>query len=201
MKQNYGFVQDNNANACSNTASTDTINEYTEIRDRPLFDDGFLRRIPNLSKVPQCVLDMIKEFPDRFPDDRADKVPGEWHLSVDSEYKDGPVSFGSRPIPAAMRGRTKEQREYLEKQVLLAKVPTGIPTPWCSQMHVVHKKDGKSVRVCIDPKFLNKALMREYHPIRTLEDIPGRYPYPGSRFKVLHRPGCHCGVLPATIGY
>ena len=38
-------------------------------------------------------------------------------------------------------------------------------------MHVVHKQDGKNVRVCIDPKFLNKALLRETHPIKTIEDV------------------------------
>jgi hypothetical protein len=35
----------------------------------------------------------------------------------------------------------------------------------------VHKKDGKSVRICIDPKFLNKALLREFHPLTTLESV------------------------------
>ena len=50
-------------------------------------------------------------------------------------------------------------------------MPPNVPTPWCSQLHVVHKKDKKSVRVCIDPKFLNKALLREVHPIKTIEDV------------------------------
>ena len=141
------------------------------VREQPLFDDEFLRRVPNLKNVPQCILDIVREFQDRFPVDRVGKIPGEVHLSIDPEYKDGPVSYGSRPVPAAMRELTKAQLDFLEKQEIITKVPKGVPTPWCSQMHVVHKKDGKSVRVCIDPKFLNKALLREYHPIKTLEDV------------------------------
>ena len=65
----------------------------------------------------------------------------------------------------------KQELDYLEKHGIIMKVPTGVPTPWCSQIHVVHKKDGHNVRICIDPKFLNKALLREYHPIKTMEDI------------------------------
>ena len=116
-------------------------------------------------------MDIIKELSDRFPDHRVGKIPGEWHLSIDQDYTEGPVSFGSRPIPAAMREMTKAQLDFLEEHDIISKVPKGVPTPWCSQMHVVHKKDGKSVRVCIDPKFLNQALLREYHPIKTLEDV------------------------------
>ena len=143
----------------------------TEVRDKPLFDDAFLKKIPNFDKIPKCIMDIIKEFSDRFPDHRVGKIPGEWHLSIDQDYTEGPVSFGSRPIPAAMREMTKAQLDFLEEHDIISKVPKGVPTPWCSQMHVVHKKDGKSVRVCIDPKFLNRALLREYHPIKTLEDV------------------------------
>ncbi|XP_064630948.1 uncharacterized protein LOC135489499 [Lineus longissimus] len=141
------------------------------VRDQPLFDDKFLKRISNVEKVPEPILKVLRDFPDRFPDERVGKLPGKFHLSIDPEYKDGPVSYGSRPIPAALRDMTKKQIDFLEGNDIISKVPPGVPTPWCSQLHVVHKKDGKSVRVCIDPKFLNKALLRETHPIRTLEDV------------------------------
>ncbi len=41
VKQSCGILQDNNANVCPNTASTDTSNECTEIRDRPLLMTDF----------------------------------------------------------------------------------------------------------------------------------------------------------------
>ncbi len=159
-------------------------------RQRPLFDDEFLRRIPNLQNVLQSILEVIKDFPDRFPTNRVGKMPVKVSLSIDPEYKDGPISYGSRPLPAAMRDKTKEQLDYLEKNDIIIKVPKGIPTPWCSQLHVVHKKDGNSVRVCIDPKFLNRALFREYHPINTLEDVITRTN--GSKY---------FSVLDANMGY
>ena len=135
---------------------------------------SMVHRISDIDKVPQCIIDILQRFPDRFPLDSIGKLPGECHLTIDPEYKEGPVSFGSRPLPAAMRELTKKQLDYLLVNDIIAKVPTNVPTPWCSQMHVVHKKDGKSVRVCIDPKFLNKALLRETHPIKTIEDVVTR---------------------------
>ena len=59
----------------------------------------------------------------------------------------------------------------MQNNDIITRVPQNIPTPWCSQLHVVHKKDGNSIRVCIDPKFLNKALLREVHPIKTFDDV------------------------------
>ena len=131
----------------------------------------FLKRIPNVSDIPQPILDILVEYSDRFPEDSVGKIPGECHLSIDPEYSDGPVSYPCRPLPAAMKELTKKQLEYLENNDIIKKVPPNVPTPWCSQLHVVHKKDKKSVRVCIDPKFLNKALLREVHPIKTIEDV------------------------------
>ena len=132
---------------------------------------AFIKRIPNYPDVPKEIVDVLVEFQDRFPEDTVGCIPGEISLSLDPEYKDGPVSFGSRPIPAALKEQTKAQLDFLERQGIITKVPVGVPTPWCSQMHVVHKKDGKSVRICIDPKFLNRAILREFHPLKTIEDI------------------------------
>ena len=143
------------------------VNAY----DKASPQNNLSHRIPDIKKVPECIINVIEKFPDRFPTDSIGKLPGECHLSIDPDYKDGPVSFGSRPLPAAMRELTKKQLDYLLANDIIDKVPANVPTPWCSQMHVVHKPDGKNVRVCIDPKYLNKALLRETHPIKTIEDV------------------------------
>ena len=43
------------------------------------------------------------------------------------------------------------------------------PTEWVSSMVVALKKD--KVRICIDPKDLNKAIKREHHPMKTVEEV------------------------------
>ena len=43
------------------------------------------------------------------------------------------------------------------------------PTPWCASMVVVTKKSG-GVRICVDLKPLNESVLREVHPIPTVEE-------------------------------
>ncbi|KAK3738934.1 hypothetical protein RRG08_006501 [Elysia crispata] len=44
------------------------------------------------------------------------------------------------------------------------------PTDWVSLMDIVEKKNG-SLRICIDPRPLNKALKREHYKLPTLDDV------------------------------
>ena len=48
--------------------------------------------------------------------------------------------------------------------------PVEKPTEWVSQFVVCRKKSGK-LRVCIDPKPLNKALKREHYHLQVLDDV------------------------------
>jgi hypothetical protein len=51
--------------------------------------------------------------------------------------------------------------------------PITEPTPWISSLVVVPKKSGK-LRLCLDPKDLNKAIRRENYSMPTIEDIATR---------------------------
>ena len=65
--------------------------------------------------------------------------------------------------------------------------------PWVSALHVVNKKSlgpQRDVRITIDPQDLNRALLREYHPMSTIEEITTR------------TDGSKCfTVLDANMGY
>ena len=60
----------------------------------------------------------------------------------------------------------------MEESGIIQKVDQ--PTEWVNSMVVVEKKNG-SVRICLDPRELNKAIMREHHHIPTLEDIAFKF--------------------------
>jgi len=62
--------------------------------------------------------------------------------------------------------------DQLEKDDILAKVTE--PTSWVSSMVVVPKKDG-SLRLCLDPKDLNRAVQREHYPLPVIEDVAVRF--------------------------
>ena len=61
--------------------------------------------------------------------------------------------------------------------------PVSEAIPWVSSVVVVPKKNGK-VRVCLDPKDLNKAIRRAYYPLPTLEDVTSKL-YNAKVFSVL----------------
>ena len=93
-------------------------------------------------------------------------LPGIAHFQVDESAT--PSVSASGRIPLAMKTRVKEELGRLESEEILAKVEE--PTPWCSRMVVATRKSGK-LRICIDPRPLNKALKRERYPLPTLDDV------------------------------
>ena len=44
------------------------------------------------------------------------------------------------------------------------------PTEWVNSLSVVDKPDG-SIRLCLDPRPLNKAIMREHYSMPTRDDL------------------------------
>ncbi len=44
-----------------------------------------------------------------------------------------------------------------------------VPIPWCAGMVVVPKKD-RTVKICVDLKPLNTAVLREPHPLPKVDD-------------------------------
>ena len=79
-----------------------------------------------------------------------------------------PVVRPPRKVPLAMEECVKRE---LERMV----TPVSEPTEWVSQMVAAKKKDG-SIRICIDPQDLSKALRRAHHPMRLVEDVALRMP-------------------------
>ena len=57
----------------------------------------------------------------------------------------------------------------MEKQGIKIDKPTG-STEWLNNLVIREKGDGQ-LHICLDPKYLNEAIKREYHPRPTLEQI------------------------------
>ena len=83
-----------------------------------------------------------------------------------------PVQHAPRRVPAAIRTHLQEELGRLEDLGIISKVT--LPTDWVSSLVVVPKKNGQ-LRLCIDPRDLNKAIRREHYPLPTIEDIATRF--------------------------
>ena len=94
-----------------------------------------------------------------------------YHIEVDPIVT--PVVNPLRTIPAALRDRERVKRglEDMEKRGVIRKVEE--PTDWVNSMAIVEKPDG-SLRICLDPRHLNKTIKREHFQLPTIEDITTR---------------------------
>ena len=77
-----------------------------------------------------------------------------------------PVIHPPRRVPLAIKSKLKEALEDMVKQDIIAPIET--PTDWVSSLVVVEKKNGK-LRICIDPKDLNRSIKRSHYPMPTFE--------------------------------
>ena len=94
---------------------------------------------------------VLTDFADIFKG--LGRMEGKLHLEMDDSVS--PVVMPPRRVPVALKGKFKEEIDYLVDVSVLTKVEE--PTKWVSSVAVMAKSNGKA-RVCIDPRHLNKAL-------------------------------------------
>ena len=87
-------------------------------------------------------------------------------LEVDKDVK--PVQQPLRRVPEALRTSLKEYLDKLETEGVIERVDR--PTEWVHSVVIARKANGK-LRLCLDPKPLNKALKRCHFPTPIFEDI------------------------------
>ncbi|UYV65657.1 hypothetical protein LAZ67_3004985, partial [Cordylochernes scorpioides] len=79
-----------------------------------------------------------------------------------------PVIAPSRKIPFSIREKVKAELERMEKLDIIEKVEE--PSEWTHPIVVVQKPSG-DVRICMDPRELNKYVQRERYILPTAETI------------------------------
>lgn len=81
-----------------------------------------------------------------------------------------PVVHPPRRVPVALRDRLKEELDKVVKEGII--IPVTEPTKWVSSLVLVNKPE--RLRICIDPPYLNKALLRSNYPLPIVEDVATR---------------------------
>ena len=79
-----------------------------------------------------------------------------------------PVMQPAKKYPYAKRQRLEQALRRLPSQAVITDVER--PTEWVHNLVVTEKKNG-SLRLCLDPRPLNKAIKREHHAISTAGDV------------------------------
>lgn len=93
-----------------------------------------------------------------------------YHTKLDPEVT--PVISNPRNQPVAIRDRLQQELNEMESSGVIKKVEE--PTDWVNSLVVVEKPKSIKLRVCGDPRHLNKAILREHFQLPTLENIATR---------------------------
>ena len=89
-----------------------------------------------------------------------------YHLKLKDSYI--PVQHPPRSVPLEMQSAYKADLDRLVKEGIITEVDEHID--WINSVVPVMKEDG-SLRLCLDPKDLNKAIKRNQWHARTPDDI------------------------------
>ena len=108
--------------------------------------------------------DLIKAYQDRF--EGIGQFPGTYHITLCSDVK--PIIHAPRKCPIAMLPLVREKLdEFLEQGII---TPVEEPMDWVSSLAYSWKANGK-LRVCLDPRDVNKAIKRDHYKTPTIEEI------------------------------
>ena len=108
---------------------------------------------------------LLRDFPDCFKGVRILKG-FQAKLHIDESVK--PVAEKLRLPPYGLRDKIEQKLEELVECDIIE--PAEGPTPWVSPVVVVPKPSG-DIRLCVDMRKANEAIVRERHPISTIDDI------------------------------
>lgn len=134
---------------------------------------GMIQRIMTIDRsfsVNETGGDILDHYSDLFTGLGCIKSSGKHHIEVDPNIKS--VVHPPRKVPVAIRPRVLQELQRMEELGVIEKQPE--PTNWVNSMVTVIKPH--KLRICIDPRDLNRAIRREHHPLPTVEEVVSRLP-------------------------
>ena len=122
-------------------------------------DLNLIRRINEVNKS-----NIMDEFSDCFGE--LGTLQEKYYIVTDPNVP--PVIDACRNVPIPLRDRLKKELKRMEDMKIITKVTE--PTDCVSLLVVAYKPNG-SLRICLDPHNLNKAIKRHHHKLPTAEEI------------------------------
>ena len=128
-----------------------------------LGSDQFLHSLNSEKYEPLSFDKLMRDFEDVFTG--LGCLPGEYHIEIDPDIR--PVEHSPRRVPVPLKTKLKEKIDEMEKEEIV--IQETKPTDWISSLVAV-QKPGK-LRVCIDPRDLNRAIKRPKYQMPTVDEV------------------------------
>ena len=154
----------------------------TEMDSTAILGVEACQRLGLIERLCSVGVDITEEYADSFKGFVC--LPGEYKIKLDPSVP--PVVHAPRKVPVALHVRVKEELQRMENDGVIKKQEE--PTDWVNSMVIVETP--KKLRICTDPRDLNKAIKREHFPMKAIEEV------------VQNMPGAKVfSKLDATSGY
>ena len=134
------------------------------------FNVNDIRKDPKVTKdsvIGQTKEDICEKYANCF--EGLGPISEPYHIKINKDAE--PVIHSPRKVPAALRERVRKELEDMGSQGVIMKVQE--PTEWVNSKVINEKRSGK-LRICIDPRDLNKVISREHYQLPTQEEITAR---------------------------
>lgn len=128
---------------------------------------GLVKRVLTVHTLPSDRSTFVDANRELF--DGLGKIPGK--CSIRLRENSVPVMRYRKRIPSSLTEPLKKEIEEMVASGILSSVD--YPTDWVNNLQIVEKPNGK-LRICLDPKPLNKCIKREHFLIPTSEDLVSR---------------------------
>ena len=148
--------------------ATDNINVHSNSKSPIVAEEEKSDSTPNMNNLQ--ISPVPKEITDKFPRVFDNSVVG---MIKGDPYKirlkkDAvPTVDAARAMPFALAEKVDTELKRMESLGVISKVEE--PTEWVNSMAVVIR--GEKVRICLDPKRLNDAIMREHIRLPTTDEM------------------------------
>ena len=131
---------------------------------------NLVKRIHNVNSIkPLTQADIISNHGDVFRGIGC--LPTRHKIVLNSNAL--PVVYAPRRVPEKIKPLVGEELQRLSELGIIKRVTE--PTPWVNHMVIVNKPDG-SIRISMDGKDLNEAIIPSRYKLKTIEEIAANIP-------------------------
>ena len=125
---------------------------------------NLIQKVDNIIEVgEEYTKRVIKSYPSLFTG--LGKLEGEYQIRLKQEPTPYALTVPIK-VPLPLLKKTKEELDRMLKLGVISRVVE--PTQWCAPMVIV-PKPSRDVRICVDLTKLNENVLREVHPLPSVD--------------------------------